>query len=90
MELDYASEILSARLNPGRLNFDGVAVGLHRGEESMQQAVDFFFDFAQFFPDIITSLADLAQLIGRHLVDVIQPLAEPVQTIDNIIKPLFS
>ena len=56
----------------------------------MQQAVDFFFDFAEFFPDIITGLADLAQLVGRHLVDVIQPLAEPVQTIDHIIKLLFS
>jgi hypothetical protein len=84
MESDYASEILSARLNSRRLNFDGVAVGLQSGEESMQ-AVDFFFDFAEFFPDIVTNLADLVQLVGRHLVDFVQSLAEPVQTLDNIM-----
>src|SRR5262245_33530721 len=67
-----------------RLNFDGVAVGLQSGEESMQ-AVDLFFDFAEFFPDIVTDLADLVQLVGRHLVDFIKSLAEPVQTLDNIM-----
>src|SRR5215475_502029 len=70
--------------NRKRLNFDGVAVGLQSGEESMQ-AVDLFFDFAEFFPDVVTGLADLAQFVGRHLIDFIQPLAEPVQTFDNIM-----
>src|SRR5262245_27002352 len=67
-----------------RLNFDGVAVGLQSGEESMQ-AVDLLFDFAEFFPDIVTDLADLVQLVGGHLVDFVQSLAEPVQTLDNIM-----
>ena len=69
--------------NGRRLNFDGVAVGLQSGEESMQ-AVDLFFDFAEFFADIVTGLADLAQLVGRYLIDVVQPLAEPGQTLTNI------
>src|SRR4030095_17012368 len=49
------------------------------------QAVDLFFDFAEFFTDIVTGLADLLQLVGRNLVDFIQPLAEPVQTFDNVM-----
>src|SRR5262249_18331468 len=67
-----------------RLNFDGVAVGLQSREESMK-AVDLFFDFAEFFPDIVTYLADLVQLVGGHLADFVQSLAEPVQTLDNIM-----
>src|SRR5215510_6746964 len=70
--------------NGKRLNFDGVAVGLQSREESMQ-AVDLFFDFAEFFADIVTGLADFAQFVGRHLIDFIQPLAEPVQTFDNFM-----
>ena len=49
------------------------------------QAVDLFFDFAEFFPDIVTDLADLVQLVGGHFVDFVQSLAEPVQTLDNIM-----
>src|SRR5215470_3224720 len=48
------------------------------------QAVDLLLDFTEFFSDFVTGLTDLAQLVGRHLVDVIQPLAEPVQTLANV------